>query len=444
MYQFPEDLYTDVRIETVFSTLIELENDEIKQKRCKTDHGAMIRIFDGNRWYYSATTNVNGVQGEIDELAKMAKKNNHIEEHPVVKKFEVNQGIELRYIETDLQKKTLDEKMELLNTYREVVDEEYLKSKRLYYIDTHNEKQIISSKGTNITFDVQSCFICVRYRIQIGEVPFQGRENLAGTLFEDLIGKQDSIKDMIIKDLHYCKKAVPVQPGSYTCILSPATTGVFAHESFGHKSEADFMVGDETMKREWAIGKKVGASNLNIIDTGLVEGSGYVPFDDEGNRARENYIIKDGILTGRLHSTNTASLLEEGITGNARAINFEYEPVVRMTTTYIGAGNETKEELIARTKEGIYIDDINQGSGMTTFTLAPNKAYMIRDGKIAEPIRISVITGNVMETLHEIDGIAKEIELYSFALGGCGKNEQYPLPVGFGGPCIRVNGMHVV
>ncbi|WP_276318583.1 hypothetical protein [Marinitoga lauensis] len=41
-------------------------------------------------------------------------------------------------------------------------------------------------------------------------------------------------------------------------MLSPEAAGVFAHESFGHKSEADFMIGDEKMKEEWQIGKKVG------------------------------------------------------------------------------------------------------------------------------------------------------------------------------------------
>ena len=124
-------------------------------------------------------------------------------------------------------------------------------------------------------------------------------------------------------------------------------------------------------------------------------------------------------------------------------MNFEFEPIVRMTTTYIGAGNLTKEELIGEIKEGIYIDDINHGSGMTTFTIAPRRAYMIRNGKLAEPVRISVISGNVMSTLYNIDGISKDVELLSFVLGGCGKMEQHPLSVGFGGPYIRVNGIVV-
>ena len=68
---------------------------------------------------------------------------------------------------------------------------------------------------------------------------------------------------------------------------------------------------------------------------------------------------------------------------------------------------------------------------------------LIEDGKITTPLRVSVITGNVMSTLNEIDGLSNEVEYLSFATGGCGKMEQYPLPVGFGGPYVRVNNISV-
>jgi len=444
MYQFPKDLYTDVRIETVAITNITLENYQVTQNKAKTDIGAMIRIYDGSRWYYSATTDVENVQQEIDALAKMAVPNTEVYNTPVVKRLEVNVEKAFTYEETDVSKIDNQVKLELLQSYIPVLKEyEQLKMTRMYYLDKHIVKHIISSKGTDVTFDTQTCNIAIRYTVQMKDIPHQGSENLSGLKIDDLYNKQSKLKKTVEQDIVFCENAVPVVQGKYTCILSPVVTGVFAHESFGHKSEADFMVGDETMKREWAIGKRVGADILNIIDTGTIEGSGYVPYDDEGCRAKVNYIIKDGILTGRLHSGATAAILEEELTGNARAINFEFEPIVRMTTTYIGAGTQTKEELIAGVKEGIYIDDLRHGSGMTTFTIAPNRAYMIRDGKLAEPVRVSVISGNVMNTLYEIDGASNTIELTSFALGGCGKMDQFPLPVGFGGPYIRVHNIQV-
>lgn len=444
MYKFPKDLYTDVRIETVFETNITLENFDLKQNKVKKDTGAMIRIFDGRRWYYSVTTSMDTLQEEIDRLAGMAIPNSEIYDHPVVGKMEVNQDRCLQFEDNDVSLIDNSRKYDVLRSYIPVLKEfEQIQISKLYYLDKHTVKHIISSKGTDVTFDTQFCCVAARYILQCGGNPCRGSENVYHMSFDDLEGKQEKLRNTIRKDIEYYENAVPVVPGVYTCVLSPETTGVFAHESFGHKSESDFMVGDETMKREWALGKQVGAPILSIIDTGLEAGSGYVPFDDEGCRAKKNYIIKDGILTGRLHSAATAASLEEEPTGNARAMNFEYEPIVRMTTTYIDRGTTPKDELIAGVSKGIYIESLFHGSGMTTFTIAPQRAYMIRNGKIAEPVKIAVITGNVMKTLGEIDGVSDKVELYAFALGGCGKMEQYPLPVGFGGPYIRVNGINV-
>lgn len=78
---------------------------------------------------------------------------------------------------------------------------------------------------------------------------------------------------------------------------SPTVAGVFAHESFGHKSESDFMLGSETMRREWELGKQVGWEGLSILDSGVPNGSGYCPYDDEGTRARDTYLVKNGVLT---------------------------------------------------------------------------------------------------------------------------------------------------
>ena len=139
----------------------------------------------------------------------------------------------------------------------------------------------------------------------------------------------------------------------------------------------------------------------------------------------------------------TGTHLEEGLTGNARAMNFEFEPIVRMTTTYIEKGNRPLKEIVAEIEKGIYIEDIKHGSGMSTFTIAPSRAYMIENGKITTPVKISVVTGNVFETLGEVDALSEEFELLSFVGGGCGKMEQWPLPVGFGGPYTRVKKLTV-
>ncbi len=439
MYRFPEGLYTDVREEFVCSTAIVIENAGLKENKTKQTRGVIIRVFDGNRWYISSMTELDRVQEEIDALAAMATPKKDIAEHPVVKQYEVNNEVALHYEDCRVDAVSNAEKLEALWKYYRVLEEfEEIKLRRAYYVDNYTRKHIVSSKGCDVTFDTQNCCIAPRYQLMKDMTPFWGRKDFYRMRFDQLHGKEEALREEIRSDIEFNEKAVTVEPGDYTCVFSPETTGVFAHESFGHKSESDFMVGDENMKREWALGSRVGADLLSIVDTGIEEGSGYVPFDDEGTRAKKTYLIKNGILSGRLHSAATAAALEESATGNARAISFEYEPIVRMTATYVEPGDMPKEQLIGEIEKGIYIENYNHGSGMSTFTIAPNKAYMIRDGKLAEPVRISVLTGNVMSTLHEIDAVSKEFELCSFALGGCGKMEQYPLRVGMGGPYMRV------
>ena len=442
--QFPAGLFTDVRYESVYNTTISFENGQLKQNKTALEKGAFIRVFDGSRWYYSATTDLSTVQAEIDALAAMAAPNAEIANHPVVRRLQANRDVCLRYQSSDISKIDNAEKVSLLESYLPVLQElDDVQMSAASYFDTHTEKHIVSSLGADVTFDYQRASVVLRCTFGCNGVPFSTQQNEYRNTFQAIGGLQDSFRKKLAEDWQYAHNAVPVVPGVYTCILAPIVAGVFAHESFGHKSESDFMIGDETMRREWALGTRVGADILNIYDTGIPEGSGYVPYDDEGTKAGKTYLIKDGILSGRLHSAYTAAALEEDVTGNARSMSFEYEPIVRMTSTCIGAGTQTVEELFAGVEEGVFIKEFKHGSGMSTFTIAPNVAYMIRDGKLAEPVRIAVITGNVMETLHRIDGLSREVELCALSTGGCGKMEQIPLRVAFGGPYVRVQGISV-
>lgn len=444
MFKFPKGLYTDVRLEDVYETKIIYTMGEMEESKIRSYKAAFIRIFDGKRWYYSSTSNIENIQNEIDTLATYAKPNKEINTNPIVAKFQSNSESLIKFKANSVANIDITRKQELLKKYFPILKEnELIKYWKTIYVDRKIDKEFYSSKGAKLFYDTQVVGISIQMSFVSGEKRFNESFQRSFDSFDKLNNNIEDFKSYVKKCEDFLLNSKAVEPGKYTVILSPLAAGVFAHESFGHKSEADFMIGDETMRNEWSIGKRVGSKILSIVDDGNVLGSGYVPFDDEGTKGEKTYLVKDGKLSGRLHSGTTAYYLEEELTGNARAINFEYEPIVRMTTTYIEAGNKTKDELIKEVKKGIYIDTIKHGSGMSTFTMAPSLAYYIRDGKIAEPVNISVITGNVMETLNEIDGLSDNVEILSFILGGCGKMEQFPLPVGFGGPYVRVNNINV-
>lgn len=444
MFKFPKDLYTDVRIENIFETIVKFTLEDLDDMKVRTYKGAFIRIFDGKKWYYSAVSDMELIQHEIDTLAQVAHPFSEINNHPVVKKNQVHKGKFLKFEKHDISLISKEEKLNLLKSYFHVVKQEpSIKMWEAFYFDKRDVKEFYSSKNAELIFDSQRCGFNFSLNFAQEDKKFSERFFKAGNVFSQLKEPDEKFSAYISKCKAFLLNSKPVQPGQYTVILSPIAAGVFAHESFGHKSEADFMIGDEAMKKEWALGKKVGSDILSIVDDGNQMGSGYVPYDDEGTKAEQTYLIKNGILSGRLHSAVTSALLEEELTGNARAVSFEFEPIVRMTTTFIVPGDKTKEELFSQVKEGIFIETIKYGSGMSTFTMAPSLAYFIKNGQIAYPVNISVITGSVFETLGQINGLSDKLELLSFVSGGCGKMEQIPLFVGFGGPYVRIKNMNV-
>ena len=443
MYKFPKGLYVDVRIEEAFDTKISFKKLTLEEQKIRNNKGAFIRVFDGRRWYYSSTTDINGIQAQIDTLAEMATPNPDILEHPIVKAFEVNQETILQYEAKSVTNIPVEEKQKLLESYLALIRDPVIVHHSSFYVDNKTIKSIYTSKGTAVTFDKQTCGIRINLELSSGENKNQTSASTAGVFFEDLLNLENFFQTELEKSVIFTRDAEPVVPGEYPVLLSPEATGVFTHESFGHKSESDFMVGDETMKAEWTLGKRIGQDLLTIIDDGTILGNGYVPYDDEGTRGKKTCIITGGILSGRLHSIATAAQLEEPLTGNARAMNFEFEPIVRMTTTYIEKGTRPLKDIIREMENGIYVETIKHGSGMSTFTLAPARAYKIENGEITKPVKVSVVTGNVFSTLAEVDAVSEEFELMSFVGGGCGKMEQWPLPVGFGGPYTRVRKLKV-
>jgi TldD protein len=246
----------------------------------------------------------------------MANPNKAINSNPIVLSFEVNKGQYLKFKDNSVTNIPREEKVKLLKSLFPIVQaRETIKFWKANYVDAKKTLEIYSSKGTQLEFDVQRVGLSIAMNLAEGDNKFSDHFQRAGIVFSDISDCAAELSQFIDKCEDYLRNAQPITPGKYPVILSPLTAGVFAHESFGHKSESDFMVGDETMKREWAIGTRVGSEILSIADDGTIPGSGYTPFDDEGTKSRTNYLIKDGILAGRLHSASTAAQLEEGVTG---------------------------------------------------------------------------------------------------------------------------------
>ncbi len=444
MIQFRDGFYADVRTEDRSRTTISYTAGMLEEMKNRTEQRAFLRVYDGKLWYYAAVTDLAHLQKTLDGLYAAATENPRILEDPIVRRFERNHDTLLNFTDCSVRDIPVKKKQELLLSYLPLLSEDScITMPSGTYLDRNSLFHFQSSLGADITYDYQTCGIAFSCSMAEGEKKFSGHWQKGALRFEELQNIESDIRSAITEQTAFLRNSVPVTPGKYPVVLSPEVAGVFAHESFGHKSESDFMLSDESMREEWQLGKTVGSPILSIAECGSILGSGYVPYDDEGTKARKNYLIKNGVLTGRLHNAQTAAALDEDLTGNARAINCTFEPIVRMTTTYIEGGDQDFDQLIAPIQKGYFIKTFRHGSGMSTFTIAPSLAYEIVDGKLGCPVQISVLTGSVFETLGLIDGLTKDVTLLSFVTGGCGKLEQMGLPVGFGGPYVRVSSMNV-
>jgi TldD protein len=192
------------------------------------------------------------------------------------------------------------------------------------------------------------------------------------------------------------------------------------------------------MKEIMVLGSEFGQKHLNIVDGASVPDlRGSYKYDDEGVPATKTDLIREGVLVGRLHSRETAGKMVEPLSGNARELDYRFPPIVRMTNTYIEPGDTPFEEIIAGIDEGVYAKNWYGGqTSMEMFTFSAGEAYMIRNGKVAEPVRPVKLTGNLFTTLKNIDAIGDDLDFNQG--GGCGKGGQMPLPVSNGSPHIRI------
>ncbi|OGO02168.1 MAG: peptidase C69, partial [Chloroflexi bacterium RBG_13_52_12] len=333
----------------------------------------------------------------------------------------------------------LAEKKRLIDEYNEIIwSTPQIKTSTIGYSDSRKKVIFLNSEGSHITQERADVSLrLTAIAAKDGEVQQVGLSLGSRGEFEAIRGLHEQVREMS-RNAVTLLSAPQAKGGEYTVVLDPILAGVFVHEAFGHLSESDFVYENDKLRDLMKLGKQFGVEQLNIVDSAAEPGlRGSYKYDDEGVRSVKTYLIREGKLVGRLHSRETAAKMKEKPTGNARAINYRYPPIVRMTNTYIEPASISFNDMIADIKEGIYAKNWYGGmTSMEMFTFSAGEAYMIRNGKIAETLRPIMLTGNVFNTLKNIDAIGNDLDMNQG--GGCGKGGQMPLPVSNGSPHIRI------
>jgi TldD protein len=432
--------YADIRIEDKLSSWIVFQGQDLDSIGSSRTVGGIVRALYKGGWGYATFNDLEDLEKRVQsacETARLVGKE-QTSFAPVAAVVDILPA----HLKKDFRNIPLAEKKALAEEYNRIVlgHHKKIQTSVVGYSDTFKTCYFASSEGTYIEEEKPDVHIFAQATARAGDTVQNSFETDGG------FDGYQSVENFHAKAQKAAARAVslldapPVTGGKYTVIADPLLTGVFTHEAFGHLSESDFVYENERMQELMVLGKRFGVDNLNIIDDGTLEGGlGTHRYDYEGTPTRKNHLIKDGILVGRLHSRETAGKMHEQPTGNARAVDFHHPPIVRMTNTYLEPGTDTFEEMIKDIKLGVLaVNAIGGQTEMEMFTFSASCGYMIRDGQVAELVRDVVLTGNVFETLMNIDRIGNKLEWQPNGPGGCGKGGQAPLRVGLGGPYVRI------
>jgi TldD protein len=431
--------YVDIRLEEGESSRISYRGRELEDIGRTSSLGGNVRALAGGGWGTVSFNDISQLKEKVAEAVQQARlvtdeKVELAPVEPIVDRVKAN-------VKKYPDSVPLADKKNLLEEYNNIIwaAGPSIQTSVVRYGDTHRTIYFASSEGAYIEQERVDVSMVALAIAREGANVQQGFLSVGSASdYGAMEGLHDRVKaatDHAILLL----TAEPVKGGEYTIVLDPEMAGVFVHEAFGHLSEADHVYENDRLRELMVLGKRFGGDQLNILDGAAVPDlRGSYKYDDEGVPATDTYLIKDGILVGRLHSRETAAKMGEPLTGNARAINYRFRPIVRMTNTYINNGTANVDDMMSDIKEGIYVKRATGGeTAMEMFTFTANEAYMIRDGKVAEPVRDVTLTGNVFQTLANIEAIGNDLRMIQSG-GGCGKGGQMPLPVSDGSPHIRI------
>ena len=214
--------------------------------------------------------------------------------------------------------------------------------------------------------------------------------------------------------------------------------GVIFHEACGHSLEASSVAYGQS-QFTGKMGQKIANEKVTAIDDGTIPGAwGSINIDDEGTPAQKNVLIENGILKSYMIDKMGGRRMGMASTGNARRQSYSYTTTSRMTNTYIAPGTDKNEDIIASIEYGLYAKDMGGGSVNPVtgeFNFSVNEGYMVRNGKICEPVRGASLVGKGSEVIQNIDMVGTDLDM---GQGMCGSSSG-SIPTNVGQPLIRVS-----
>jgi TldD protein len=437
--------FAEVFVENRIEQTISMVEGEVEKARSGQDFGIGIRIFHGNDYLYTYTSNEDEAHLiEIARLLSQATKKSEKRNKTIT--FTKQLIIPRHIAQIDPRVVSIRQKRDVLAevNHHAMAYHTAISQVRTSYFDETQKVLIANSDG------VWAEDMRVRTRLFIEAIATEDNQKQRGYVapgaqkgFEfynemDLRMLAESAADTAVRML----EAKPCPGGKMPVVIDNGFGGVIFHEACGHGMEATAVAKG---KGPYAgkIGQQVVSEKISAVDDGTINNEwGSLHVDDEGTPARRNVLIENGVLKGYLIDKLNARRMKMAPTGSARRQSYRFAPTSRMTNTYILPGQDKLEDMIANTEYGLYAKTMGGGSVNTTtgdFNFAVLEGYMIENGKLSYPVKGATLIGNGRQTMYDVDMVGDN---FLPGQGMCGSISG-SIPVNVGQPALRVSQLTV-
>ncbi|MFQ5969413.1 MAG: TldD/PmbA family protein [Nitrososphaerales archaeon] len=447
MDQAKDASYVEIRYHSRLLNEIRISNGELDRIRSVVNDGAGIRVLVDGCWGFSSTSETSN-ESLLDTMSVAISSASLLSKGKLRKVTKLADaklavGTFKPAINGNLEDYSIEDKVKVVKD-SEACARKYsnkIKSAQCMYRETIDYKIIVNTDGASAElFDSKPEFSLTVVAAESGNsiTASEGTGITGG--WKDLFkirSSRDIAREAAQKAVKLLKAKRPMGERT-SVILDSGMVGLISHEAIGHTVEADFVLSGSIVKDK--IGQKVASDLVTLVDSGPSQiqscAAGTIFVDDEGIPARRTAIIDNGILSSFLHNRETASIFNAEPTGNARAFEYDNEPLIRMRNTYIEPRDYTLDEMIKETKHGYLIKGARNGQADANgeFMFNSQEAYLIESGKTKQLLRGASISGRAFDVLMSVDAISKDFK-YDIGTGYCGKYQ--PMKVDGGGPHIR-------
>ena len=435
--------FAEVYVENRISRNISMEESKFKSGVFGISKGAGVRVIAGDKTGYAYTDDLSEAKlmraAEVASYVALGAK--------AVPPVDIGKTTRDSFISVKIPLKELpdDKRLDVMQRANQAAldYDPKIKMAMIDYYDEIRGRTIANSEGLYLKDELPLLFFIVQAMGVGNDTRHMARERLSRhsgfEMFDEVTPEE--VARRAAREATVMLNAQDAPAGMMDVVMQNGWGGVLVHEAVGHPLEAD-NIAKEIGAFTGKLGQKVASDIFTMVDDGsLPNFRGTTNFDDEGTQMKRNVLIENGVLKKFMTDILSAKQINMERTGNGRRESFRHMPIPRMTNTFIEKGKDDPDDILASTKDGIYVQSLSGGSvnpvtGVFNFTC--REAYLIENGKKTTPVKGATLIGNCMDVISNIDAVGNDL---AFGPGICGKGQM--AEVSAGQPTVRIRNINV-